>query len=242
MNGDPNKVFTCEVVSFFVSLASLKKLHFRRSPYHTRFSFSFQPAGGVKEGQVFLAPLPATYNSSRLLAPTGRWKDSIYDCFSTGLFHPSLWMSLCCTQIAMAQVMTRQGLTWLGEPGKLFTTQKAFLVVVALVVCYFIFSGALILASTPYDEPPQSITIIRFCGIVLFSFWSIYSLCKTRENIRKRYSINEVYCKGCEDLCCSMFCSCCATAQLLRHTGEYETYSGSCCTRSGHPAGTPLSF
>lgn len=73
----------------------------------------------------------------------------------------------------------------------------------------------------------------------MFTIWSIYALMKTRENVRAKYSIPEEKCQGCEDLCCSVFCSCCVVAQLARHTGDYETYKGSACSETGHAAHTP---
>jgi len=142
----------------------------------------------------------------------------------------------------MAQVISRAQLTWLGEPGPLFSTRKAFTVVCVLVGAYFFYSCALSLASMPYtpSTTPPLLTILKFLGIFLFTAYSVFSLCRTRETIRARYRIPETVCVGCEDLCCAVWCSCCTTAQLLRHTGEYETHPGACCTKTGHVAGTPV--
>jgi Cys-rich protein (TIGR01571 family) len=218
INGDPKKVFTVAV-----------------------------PEGGVHEGEIFLAPLPDDYNGERLKIPTGRWKDGIFDCFSLGLLHPSLCCSLWCTPIAMAQTISRLNLTWLGEPGTYVQAQKAFSVIVALVVSFIIYSTAMSLAAMPFVqdevEVPQWMPALRFTGNFLFTVWSIYSLCRTRESLRARMNIPErdpEHVPGCvEDLCCSIWCSCCVTAQMLRHTGEYETHPGSCCSKTGHPLGTP---
>lgn len=201
-----------------------------------------QPEGGVTEGQVFLAPLPANYVGARLSAPTGKWKDGLFGCFSEGLFHPSLWCSLCCTQLAMAQVISRMQLTWTGEPGSFYSSSRAFPAILLLVASYFSYSVALELAALPYSvlEVPPYIAGLRFGGNFLFMFWSIYALCRTRENVRARYQIKEERCQGCEDLCCAVWCGCCATAQMMRHTGEYEVYPAVCCSRTGHPPGTPL--
>jgi Cys-rich protein (TIGR01571 family) len=191
---------------------------------------------------MFLAPLPANYVGSRLSAPTGKWKDGLFDCFSEGYFHPSLWCSLCCTQLAMAQVISRMQLTWTGEPGSFYSSSRAFPAILLLVASYFSYSMALELAALPYSvlNVPPYIAGLRFGGNFLFMFWSIYALCRTRENVRARYQIKEERCQGCEDLCCAMWCGCCTTAQMMRHTGEYEVYPGVCCSRTGHPPGTPL--
>lgn len=142
----------------------------------------------------------------------------------------------------MGQIISRMQLTWLGEPGSLIQTSKAFKVVVVLVTCYTIYSIALDLAAWPYSpgSEPKAIPILKNIGGVLFSAWSIYSLCRTRQSVRARYQIEQQYCLGCEDLCCAVWCSCCSTAQMMRHTGEYETYPGVYISKTGHPPGTPL--
>lgn len=213
INGDPNKTFTCEV-----------------------------PEGGVEEGTQFLAPLPKDYTGTMLNAPTGRWKDGLFSFFNAGFLHPSIWCAVFCQQILMGQVMTRMQLTWLGEPGPLVSTKNTFKIVVTLLLSYIVYSTALQLADLPYEflEAPYYTSVLKGIGSMLFTFWSIYSLCRTRQSMRERYSIPEEHCTGCEDLCCSIFCSCCATAQMARHTGEYEVYEGKCFTSTGHPEGTPL--
>jgi len=133
----------------------------------------------------------------------------------------------------------------LGEPGPLISTRRTFAVVVILTVSFYVYYTALEFAEMAYDaayyeSAPKVISILKFVGNLLFSIWAIYSLCRTRENVRARYQIPEKRCVGCEDLCCSLWCGCCTAAQLLRHTGEYETYPGTCCTKTGHPPGTPL--
>ena len=189
-----------------------------------------------------MVPLPDAYVGSRLDAPTGHWKSGLFDCCSTGWLHPSLWCSICCTQIAMAQVISRMQLTWLGQPGPWVSTQRAFTVICLLVVAFFIYSTALDLAALPFDvdTTPTYMAYLRLGGNVLFTAWSIYALCRTRQNVRARYQIPEQSCHGCEDLCCAVWCGCCTTSQMLRHTGEYETYPGLCCTPTGHPPGVPL--
>lgn len=142
----------------------------------------------------------------------------------------------------MAQVISRMQLTWCGEPGTFFATSRAFMAILLLFVAFFVYSTALELAALPYDidSTPSAIAIARFAGNFLFTVWSVYALCRTRQNVRARYQIPEEHCRGCEDLCCSVWCSCCITAQMLRHTGEYESYPGVCCSKTGHPPGTPL--
>jgi len=142
----------------------------------------------------------------------------------------------------MAQVITRMQLNWLGQVGTYYSHQRAFLAIALLVFSFFLYSTALELAALPYDiyDTPEWLAILRFSGNFLFTFYCIYALCRTRQNVRARYQIPEEHCQGCEDCCCAAFCACCTTAQLLRHTGEYESYPGVCCSTTGHPPGTPL--
>jgi Cys-rich protein (TIGR01571 family) len=142
----------------------------------------------------------------------------------------------------MAQVISRMQLTWLGQPGPSGNTRPAFTVIVMLVAAFFVYSIALDLAALPYNinTTPSYMAILRLSGNFLFTFWSIYALCRTRQSVRARYQIPEQTCQGCEDVCCAVWCGCCATSQMLRHTGEYETYPGVYFSPTGHPPGVPL--
>eukprot|EP00535_Pseudo-nitzschia_heimii_P003355 CAMPEP_0197182404 /NCGR_PEP_ID=MMETSP1423-20130617/6368_1 /TAXON_ID=476441 /ORGANISM="Pseudo-nitzschia heimii, Strain UNC1101" /LENGTH=312 /DNA_ID=CAMNT_0042632821 /DNA_START=150 /DNA_END=1089 /DNA_ORIENTATION=+ len=129
------------------------------------------PEGGVKEGETFMVPLPPSTGNEIINAPTGRWKDGLFDCFSVGICHSSLCCALWCSRIAMAQIMTRLSLTWLGVPGHRITTQDTFKVVVLLVGAYAIYDTALEIASLDYTEDtmPPYITIMKSVGGSLFS-------------------------------------------------------------------------
>ena len=202
-----------------------------------------------------MVPLSESDGFSRINAPTGKWKDSLCDCFSLGICHPSLCCPFFCGTISMAQIMSRMSLTWLGEPGERARTKDTFKVVVMLYVAYMIFSNAMELASQSYYTIDQDTGLVntmdvpaynwlmrmRMIGIVLFSIWSLYSLCKTRQSVRRQYSIPEEQYRGCEDCCCATFCSCCCIlGQMARHTGEYENYPGVCCSSTGHHEGAPM--
>lgn len=197
------------------------------------------PPGGVKEGETFLAPLPDNFDGPRLQAPTGQWKDGLFDFCSLGPLHSHLWCAICCSQIAMAHVMMRLRLDWLGLPGPEVATKNTFKVIVALVFSYIIYSVCL---DAVYQSGGASGTVsfLMAVGSISFSLWCIFSMCKTRESLREKFSIPEEHCIGCEDLCCSIFCNCCAIAQMSRHTGEHETYPGVFFTETGLPSGAPL--
>jgi Cys-rich protein (TIGR01571 family) len=142
----------------------------------------------------------------------------------------------------MGQTMSRMQLTWLGQPGAITRTRQTFLVVAILVFSFFVYCTALEIAAMPYEmgQEPTFIPALKFAGNLLFTVWAVYALCRTRQNVRARFQIPEENCKGCEDCCCAFWCGCCVAAQMLRHTGEYETYPGTCLSATGHPPGTPL--
>jgi len=85
----------------YLHVVGVRSLIYLCSVYflHALFSFDQQPEGGVKEGDTFLAPLPADMaDGPRIKAPTGQWKDGLFNCFGYGILHPSLCCSLWCTQ------------------------------------------------------------------------------------------------------------------------------------------------
>jgi len=201
------------------------------------------PPGGVVEGQIFLVPLPDDFavGEARVDVPTGRWKDRWFDIINEGICHPSVWCSVCFTQVAMAQVMQRLRLNWIGSAAPDAATENTFKIVLALVICYTVFTVALEVAesSIGYNQLPTWIPVLRFIGGIVFTVYSIYSLMRTRESVRAKYSIPEERCAGMEDLCCSMWCSCCVVSQMARHTGDYDNYKGRFCSSTGMAASTP---
>ena len=64
-------------------------------------------------------------------------------------------------------------------------------------------------------------------------------LCKTRRHIREKYQIPEQQCHGCEDCCCTYWCSCCTVAQMARHTGDYKEHGARLCSETGLGPGAP---
>jgi Cys-rich protein (TIGR01571 family) len=145
-------------------------------------------------------------------------------------------------RLLLAQIMSRLNLTWLGEPGPQVATRNTFKVVVMLLAAYTVYSLSLEVASMGYsaNNLPPLLWGLKTLGSVLFSVYSIYSLCQTRRSVRMQYSIPEERCAGCEDCCCATFCTFLSLAQMARHTGEYETYPGVFLSKTGHPKGTPL--
>ncbi len=196
----------------------------------------------MEEGETFLTPVPNVPGVRRIQAPTGHWKDGIFSCCAYGVFHPHIWCAFFCSKIAMAQVMTRMNLTWLGQPGPRAATQNTFRVIVILLLSYVVYSTTLEVVSLDYrpNPSPWYIMLLKSVGSILWIIWTTYSLCRTRQSVREQYSIPEQRCVGYEDVCCAFFCTCCTLAQMARHTGEYEKYPGRCCTSTGLPSHAPF--
>ncbi len=109
----------------------------------------------------------------------------------------------------------------------------------AVVLAAWLMIPMAYLASSAWLSDIIALPSLRFIAGVLFTIYSIYALMKLRENVRDKYSIPEQQCQGMEDLCCSMWCSCCVIGQIARHTGEYETYKGKFCSENGLAPNTP---
>ena len=142
--------------------------------------------------------------------------------------------------------MRRMNFTWLGLPGPTTTTGSTYHIVLVLVSSYVIFVTSLDLYEYFFETNEKetvgsaTVPILKSVAAFLFLVWSIYALYRTREGVRKKYSIKEERCIGHEDLCCSIFCSCCAVAQIARHTGEFEIYPSVCCSETGLSPDAPL--
>mmetsp|Transcript_24349 Transcript_24349/g.50528 ORF Transcript_24349/g.50528 Transcript_24349/m.50528 type:complete len:130 (+) Transcript_24349:555-944(+) len=126
--------------------------------------------------------------------------------------------------------MQRMGFDWFGliehDPG---AKKVTFWVVLYLTFAY------IALRSVISANNPDKASFVDW----IFTIWFVFALMNVRKNVRAKYSIPEHTCSGCEDFMCSLCCSSCVIAQIARHTGEYETYQGSCCSTTGMAAHNP---
>mmetsp|Transcript_14022 Transcript_14022/g.16530 ORF Transcript_14022/g.16530 Transcript_14022/m.16530 type:complete len:234 (+) Transcript_14022:1-702(+) len=200
------------------------------------------PEGGVTAGQVFLVPRPDGDMTKLIRAPTGYWKDGLFDCFANGI-NAAFCCALCCTQLGMAQVMQRMRLDWLGMPGDEESTKNTYKVVTAIVCSYLVYMTALniYIQSFLLNNDAEDLSLFAYyahdLGNYAFSFWSIVALCRTRRSVRETYSIPG---SDCEDCLHSTFCSCCTVARIARHTGEFETYPPTFFSETGLGAHAPM--
>eukprot|EP00579_Thalassiosira_antarctica_P031630 CAMPEP_0201991556 /NCGR_PEP_ID=MMETSP0905-20130828/363_1 /ASSEMBLY_ACC=CAM_ASM_000554 /TAXON_ID=420261 /ORGANISM="Thalassiosira antarctica, Strain CCMP982" /LENGTH=293 /DNA_ID=CAMNT_0048545997 /DNA_START=30 /DNA_END=911 /DNA_ORIENTATION=+ len=219
------------------------------------------PVGGVEQGQKFSVPFPAGANGysgaaiPRASVPVGHWKDGMCDCFRLGLIHPVLWNAYCCPLILVGQVMHRLKLTWLGNEGTIAKTTATFRICLSITLVYILMDN--IIRFLAYrtlfkiiineNEYGDTVDIDSFYALVnwhrslsfFFGIFIITLVAKTRNRIRSKYGIPEEQCAGCEDCCCSFWCNCCTVAQMARHTADYDTYAGLCCSETGMPPHAP---
>mmetsp|Transcript_17653 Transcript_17653/g.29991 ORF Transcript_17653/g.29991 Transcript_17653/m.29991 type:complete len:234 (-) Transcript_17653:271-972(-) len=196
------------------------------------------PVGGVKEGQSFLgevvepgsggggAPAPPA-------GPEGKWKDGICDCCARGCCHPACCLGFWCSTLAMAQVMTRFNLTWIGRPNE-NPVNKTFRITAFILIGY-------IVASIVVGAIAGALNA-QFLVSILEILWIIYivvAMSSTRRAVREHYNIPEQTCSGCEDCCCAFWCTGCTVCQMLRHSADYDQYPAACCTETGLPPNAP---
>mmetsp|Transcript_2894 Transcript_2894/g.5781 ORF Transcript_2894/g.5781 Transcript_2894/m.5781 type:complete len:269 (+) Transcript_2894:148-954(+) len=206
------------------------------------------PAGGVSRGQTFSAPFVPGGGGVSASVPEGRWKDGLCDCCMFGCCHPALWMGICCRLALLGQVQNRLRLNWLGvraNPGD----RSPFKVLLGITIFAMVWSQLIsnllkgcIDPNTglPIEGSPfWSIYSVNIAFSLALGVFSIYVILKTRRYIRESSGIPEESCQGCEDCCCATWCGCCTVLQMARHTAEYETYAGQCCSETGLPVSAP---
>jgi Cys-rich protein (TIGR01571 family) len=80
---------------------------------------------------------------------------------------------------------------------------------------------------------------IRSIIQITFLIFIVIVTMRARGFIRRKYSVPESCCPGCEDCCCSFWCNPCTICQMLRHTADYNKYKSGCCSETGLARGSP---
>lgn len=222
------------------------------------------PAEGVKEGQQFEAAIVSitSVGSDPHNIPIGRWRDGLCDCCQLGCCHPLLCLTYWCRFCALGQLLTRMNLTWRGSVNRKgsYPTTSAFKILfgigLAFAIGEFIIGylqqiyGMTEVITVSVDAYGEAITRT----VVTYPAWlnavnnatSLSSVLllfvltmRLRSFVRSKYNIPEKTCNGCEDCCCSFWCSACTLCQIGRHTADYNKYPAGCCTENGLTAGAP---
>lgn len=91
-----------------------------------------------------------------------------------------------------------------------------------------------------YNDWDDAVEVVRIIVEIIFWLFVLVVTIRTRAYIRNKYNIPEKHCcHGCEDFCCSFWCTMCTICQMARHTADYQTYSAGCCTEDGLSRGAP---
>ncbi|KAL7503954.1 hypothetical protein ACHAXN_001684 [Cyclotella atomus] len=210
------------------------------------------PMGGVEEGLKFQVPVPsgksillkAIEGYSRFAAILQ--KDDLCACCGLGCFHPSLCMAYCCPMLLLAQVMTRLKLTWSAqEGGNAAQASSTFRILAFLWIAFIglqVIQQVLKVLSLNYEvehgEPNVTgafMVLLLNLVVMAFSILFLVITCNTRRHIREKYQIPEQQCHGCEDCCCTYWCTCCTISQMARHTGDYANHGSRWCSETGLP-------
>ena len=163
-----------------------------------------------------------------------------------------LFADLSCKPLALGQVLSRMKLDWSGSPlsGRV-AVMSAFKVMLLTFIVYNLIDLTLYYITYPYvtaqynaetevytmpDDVPSWVAPLdttRESLSLLYSIFVLIVMIRTRSHIRNKYQIPEQTCSGCEDCCCSFWCSACTICQMARHTADYKTYKASCCSETG---------
>lgn len=208
--------------------------------------FLSKPPGGVTDGERFTASISAegpSTSSQYMDIPSDRWRDGIFDCCRFGFLHPVVCVGLFCFPIPLGQVMTRMDLNWIGDyrdPEVQGVRISAFKVVILILAIYL--AGQYVTSANLWEELielPLPIFLPMSWWDFLFWVYCFVVVMKTRSYIRRKYSIPESNCTGCEDCCCAFFCLPLSICHMARHTADYDTYRAVACSENGLPPNAP---
>jgi Cys-rich protein (TIGR01571 family) len=148
--------------------------------------------------------------------------------------------------VALGQIQSRSGLSWRGSPGTKYEAMVAWSTMVQIIV-FWIFMNCMIMCvlfmkwSWGQQESTSDIISLLLVNSSML-LMCIYTIASTRSSIRRRFEIpEEDLCEGgYEDIACAIFCAPCTISQMGRHTADFETYIGVCCTETGVPTNVEL--
>ena len=133
--------------------------------------------------------------------------------------------------------MTRTGLNWQGNPAnKLVSGLSCVNMSVILIFWLTMNSIAAFIFRVKWERGMD----IKNEYIAILVAFNVISWCllinitrKVRKSIRNKYEIPEETCVGHEDCICAMLCTPCTICRMGRHTADFETYRGTCCSATG---------
>jgi hypothetical protein len=115
----------------------------------------------------------------------------------------------------------------------------------AVALCCTIWVSFFFVFFLSIDNPKPALAYIAVIyDVSRYAYWiaSTVVLLNLRRFLRQKYAIpaNLSGTGGeLEDCCCSCWCPCLVSAQMLRHTTDYDVYPATCCTERGIPPHAP---
>ncbi|KAL3918681.1 MAG: hypothetical protein SGARI_007399 [Bacillariaceae sp.] len=155
-------------------------------------------------------------------APIGGWRTSLCSCCNV-FTQSTWWMGFICTPILMAQIIDRMRLTWNGKAGSKEETALSYNRILLSMVFVLAFFWVPVLG-----------------WILVFGFYAIVVVLigtNVRSYMRQKYKIPAKLPFRCgqyiDDFFFMLFCGCCSTIQMARHTHDDKDYPGHGCTTTG---------
>mmetsp|Transcript_13189 Transcript_13189/g.33212 ORF Transcript_13189/g.33212 Transcript_13189/m.33212 type:complete len:389 (+) Transcript_13189:89-1255(+) len=154
--------------------------------------------------------------------PMGGWRTRLCSCCDV-LTQSTFWMGFLATPVLMAQLITRMKLTWKGREGSPEETSLSFnKLVLSLVFTMSVF----------WVPVMGSVCLFAYYLVVV-----VYVGSQVRAYMRQRYKIPSTLPTRCgdriDDVCMMLFCGCCSTIQMARHTHDDKDHPGNGCTTTG---------
>ena len=154
--------------------------------------------------------------------PMGGWRTRLCGCCDV-LTQSTFWMGFLATPVLMAQLITRMKLTWKGREGSPEEISLSFnKLVLSLVFTMSVF----------WVPVMGSVCLFAYYLVVV-----VYVGSQVRAYMRQRYKIPSTLPTRCgdriDDVCMMLFCGCCSTIQMARHTHDDKDHPGHGCTTTG---------
>jgi Cys-rich protein (TIGR01571 family) len=164
--------------------------------------------------------------------------------------------------------MTRMSRNWIGGAGNPPDTSNTYMTVLIIflvyivlwIIFYSVLASSAVTCSNGYvyrydqyystttctgGSTYNAMSALIYILNLAFGVYILIAMCQTRRRIREKYNIPPTACGGCDDCCCSFWCSCCTVNQMARHTNDYSAYpveccSGACFNKTGQPPSAPV--
>jgi len=207
--------------------ATLKAGYTFRATYDGTVFPVVVPEGGVVEGQKIVVPFDPTASYAAGTTISGAWKDDLCACTRYGICHPSFINAIFCPLILLGQIMTRLKLSWKAtETSEETELKKTFKVMVYVSIIYwtisFFFSPDDVDVDDDGDDDRDGASPFYNLFSFAYGVFVLITMMRVRKFVREKYQIPEQRCIGCEDCCCSFWCTCCTASQLARQTADYD--------------------